>query len=102
MPGTTVDSTVRDETLPTFSMGDDIWGMPENEWAGGVSDGTNGAAGMMLGNRWVSGLEGKKSYFMFDNEIVCLGSGISGGEVEAYTVIDNRILSNITFIWINI
>ncbi len=93
MPGTTVDSTVRNENLATFSMNDSIWGKPENSWAGGVSDGSSGAAGMILGNRWVSGLEGKKSYFMFDNEVVCMGSGISGGEGEVYTVVDNRIIS---------
>lgn len=87
MPGTTVDSTVRKEINTSTEPG---WGLPDNEWAGGVTDGENTVAGYVLGNSRVSGLEGKKSYFMFGDKIICLGSGIKGGQGRVYTVVDNR------------
>lgn len=90
MPGTTVDSTERSTEVETRNNPN--WGLPENSFAGGVSDGQDGVAGMILGNQWVSGLEGRKSYFMFGDQIVCLGSGITGGEGDVYTVVDNRLL----------
>ena len=83
MPGTTVDSTVR-ELIPTNDMP-----MPENTWSGGVTNGKYGVAGMVLGNEAVSGLNGIKSYFMLDDEVVFIGSGITGGNGRVYTVVDN-------------
>ncbi|OXM83281.1 polysaccharide lyase family 8 super-sandwich domain-containing protein [Paenibacillus rigui] len=64
-----------------------------NTWVGGASDGTFGVAGMQL-NPYGSNVTGKKSWFMFDNEIVALGSGItstSGRTIE--TIVDNRKLN---------
>lgn len=64
-----------------------------NTWVGGASDGTFGVAGMQL-NPYGSNVTGKKSWFMFDNEVVALGAGItssSGRTVE--TIIDNRKLN---------
>lgn len=67
--------------------------LTSNTWVGGVSDETYGVAGMQL-NPYGSDLTGKKSWFMFDNEVVALGAGItstSGQTVE--TVVDNRKLN---------
>jgi chondroitin AC lyase len=43
-------------------------------FVGGVSDGSYGAAVLDMNK---SGLQAKKSWFFFDNEVVCLGAGIS-------------------------
>ncbi|MDR0925870.1 MAG: DNRLRE domain-containing protein, partial [Hungatella sp.] len=67
-------------------------------WVGGSSLGNYGGAGMhykTLGNSGStrSGTDAKKSWFMFDDEIAALGSGITsstGNYVE--TIIDNRKL----------
>ncbi len=88
MPGTTVDSTER-ELIPTNDMP-----MPENTWSGGVTNGKVGVAGMILGNAAVSGLQGTKSYFMLDDEVVFVGSGIGGGFGNRYTVVDNYMLAD--------
>ena len=90
MPGTTVDSTVRKEIRTDSAT--EYWGLPDNDWAGAVSDGENTVAGYQLGNKYVSGLEGSKSYFMFGDKIICMGTGIKGGEGDVYTVVENRII----------
>lgn len=67
-------------------------------WVGGSSLGNYGTAGMhykTLGNSGStrSGTDAKKSWFMFDDEIVAVGSGITsttGNYVE--TIIENRRL----------
>ncbi|WP_342555864.1 polysaccharide lyase family 8 super-sandwich domain-containing protein [Paenibacillus sp. FSL R7-0652] len=62
-------------------------------WVGGASDGTYGIAGMQL-DPYGGTLTGKKSWFMFDDEIVALGAGItstSGRKIE--TIVDNRKLN---------
>jgi 3',5'-cyclic AMP phosphodiesterase CpdA len=68
-------------------------------WVGGSSLGNYGGAGMhykTLGNSGStrSGTDAKKSWFMFDDEIAAVGSGITsstGNYVE--TIIDNRRLN---------
>jgi len=90
MPGTTVDSTVRKE-ISTSS--DPDWGLPDNDWAGGVTNGRDSVQGLQLGNKFVSGLKGNKSYFMFGDRIVCVGSAVEGGKGEVYTVVDNRFIT---------
>ena len=89
MPGTTVDETPRKEIHTGTEPG---WGLPGNQWAGGVTDGENTVAGYIMGNERVSGLEGKKSYFMFGDKIICVGSGIKGGQGRVYTVVDNKFI----------
>lgn len=89
IPGTTVDQTVR---TPVITI-DTNAGKADNAWAGGVSGGNVGCASMILGNTNVSGLMGKKSWFFFDNAILCIGSGISKGRGNVYTVVDNRMWS---------
>lgn len=97
MPATTVNSSERyvgniHPTIPNAS-----------DFAGGVEHGEIGAAGFVLGynkatlrGTFVDAENGykiraNKSYFMFDKEIVCVGSNIkdmSGTEVR--TVVENR------------
>ena len=89
MPGTTVDSTPRTAINTSTSK---TWGLPDNDWAGGVTDGKNTSASYIMGNQYVSGLEGKKSYFMIGDKIVCIGTGIKNGMGEVYTVVENRMI----------
>ena len=98
IPGTTVDSTERTVINTATNKN---WGLPDNDWAGGASDGENSASGMILGNRYVSGLEGKKSFFMIDDRIVCVGSGISGGNGTVYTVVDNKLIDSLSKVYVN-
>lgn len=82
LPGTTTDG------LPKAS------GTSAEAWAGGASaGGVYGAAGMAF--RYPdSGLSGRKSWFMFDDEIVALGSGITASAAGTYeTVVENRKLA---------
>ncbi|RJX75264.1 hypothetical protein DZ860_00845 [Vibrio sinensis] len=59
------------------------------EFAGGVSQNQYGVAGFDFWNA-ADTLNAKKSWFMFDNEIVALGSAIDNS--DSYTVIENRKL----------
>lgn len=72
-----------------------------NNWVGGVDMGNIGIAGMQIktlgsgSNR--DGLLAKKSYFMFDDEVVALGSDIqalSNLGLPAETVVENRKINN--------
>lgn len=91
LSGTTVDSTER-TTKQTMSMSENEWGKPENTWAGGATTGTLGAAVYENGNQYVSGLKAIKSYFMFEDKVVCMGTGITGGSGNVYTVVERRQL----------
>ncbi|MDG9723986.1 polysaccharide lyase 8 family protein [Streptomyces sp. DH41] len=88
LPGTTV-STKR---LPDRAGGE--WGAPKPDarWVGGTTDGEYAAVGQHLKGLG-STLEARKSWFFLDDEVVCLGAGITcadGAPVE--TVVDNRNL----------
>ncbi len=90
MPGTTVDSTERNPLLSKYGNHN-----AENSYAGGVTDGKLTAAGMILPGNILetdSRLVGKKSYFMLGDKIVCLGSGITGGQGNVYTTVDNILM----------
>ena len=65
----------------------------EDSWAGGTSiDDLYGIAGMYLKPSGQT-LAAKKSWFMFDDEIVALGSGVSASDNKAVeTIIENRKL----------
>jgi chondroitin AC lyase len=72
IPGTTVHQD--NDTLPVLTAhGYRI----ESNFVGGVSDGKNGIAVMDYKR---NGLNSHKSWFMFDDKIVCLGSGIKSVE----------------------
>jgi len=91
MPGTTVDSTPRIADWHTSQAID--WGYPDNLWAGATTNGTTTMATYEIGNKYVSSLKGKKSYFMLDDKIVCIGSGITAGNGNVYTTVENFMLS---------
>jgi hyaluronate lyase len=87
LPGTTVDLTAR-----ANGSGSDY--LSPQGWAGGASLGQFGAAGMAL-KAFGNSLVANKSWFMFDNEIVCLGAGISSsGATNVITTIENRRLNS--------
>ncbi len=96
LPGTTVDRSTTRAADGYFS-----WYMPDTKnpyaFAGGSElNGRYGAVGFRYcgqGKGKTHDLEVKKSWFLFDDEIVCLGSGItspSGDAIE--TIIDNKRL----------
>jgi len=79
LAGTTVERNANRAADPYYS-----WYLPEARnayaFAGGATLENTGIAGMQYrgqGNGKERTLEVKKSWFMFENEIVCLGSGIS-------------------------
>ncbi|NJD01268.1 MAG: DNRLRE domain-containing protein [Ruminiclostridium sp.] len=96
MPGITVD---RDPNRPD-DFSNTYWGAPQGlkSFAGGVSiDGIYGLSGMDFKQHDYSNMDvsAKKSWFMFDDEVVCLGSDIdstSGRTIE--TIVENRALNS--------
>lgn len=93
-------TTVSDLELKDSYKGDNNGWRSGQNWAGGTSlDGRYAAAGMILEDFKDQpedpAMTAKKSWFMFDNKIVALGSDISepreGQSVK--TTVDNRILS---------
>jgi hypothetical protein len=86
LPGTTVETTPR-------ANGAGQSYLSSKPWVGGATLFTNGAAGMDL-NPYSSPLSGKKSWFMFQDGVACLGAGINcanGATVQ--TTVENRKLS---------
>ncbi|WP_284036473.1 polysaccharide lyase family 8 super-sandwich domain-containing protein [Neobacillus sp. 114] len=82
MPGTTVDTMKRAD-------GSGEHNSPES-WVGGSTLDRFGTAGMSY-KAWNSSLTAKKSWFMFDNEIVALGTGITSGDNRTIeTIVENR------------
>jgi hyaluronate lyase len=78
-------------------------GTPEENWAGGAEVSGYGVAGMILhpanfvqgGVTNRSTLRAKKSYFMLEKEVVCLGSGIIAGSAnEIHTTVENRRMAS--------
>ncbi|WP_010268382.1 polysaccharide lyase family 8 super-sandwich domain-containing protein [Paenibacillus senegalensis] len=64
-----------------------------HSWVGGASDGEFAAIGMQF-TPFNSSLTGKKSWFLFDDEIVALGAEITSTDSrEVETIIDNRKLN---------
>ena len=95
MPGTTVD---RDTSRPDSTGGGP--NMLGKSWIGGVSLESYGTAGMDFKQHNSpltppADVEAKKSWFMFDDEVVALGAGItstSGRTIE--TVFENRAINS--------
>jgi len=88
LPGTTVETNTHANSAGEATTTD-------QNWVGGAQvKGTYGVAGMSM-HSWNTSLFGRKSWFMLDNEIVCLGSGITcGGPVEVHTTAENRRLGS--------
>lgn len=84
-------------------------GTPSEDWAGGAEVSGYGVAGMSLhpkdSSTASSTLYGKKSYFMLEKEVVCLGSGITAGSAnEIHTTVENRRMGSSTTsvnLWVN-
>lgn len=107
LPGTTVDTQERKAV--SIAQGNEY--LSSKDFVGGVSDGEYGAAAMWLesyhndadfgpDNGTYGGpapahdcnLQAKKSYFMFDDEVVCLGADINASNgYDVLTVVDNRL-----------
>ena len=89
LPGTTVDAT---KQLPT---GAGTGKTSLQSWVGGSTlEGLYGTNGMFL-DQSIYGmtLKGKKSWFMFDNEIIALGSDIQSSDGRPIeTIVENRKL----------
>ncbi|MBE9918163.1 hyaluronate lyase [Paenibacillus donghaensis] len=94
LPGTTTDGSGEGAVPGEWKAY-----MNAKSWVGGATiDNLYSAAGMDFSLSQVTGsnLHGKKSWFMFDNEIVALGAGISSntsGPKPVETIIDNRKLN---------
>lgn len=97
LPGTTADVT--HNKLPAVSLSSGPRAQGQNSrtaynWVGGATLGEFGAAGMQL-DGWGVTLTGKKSWFMFDDEIVCLGAGITSTDSRPIeTTVENRKLNS--------
>lgn len=86
MPGTTVDTRSRS------GCSGQSYASPMN-WVGGSDLGDVGVSGMEL-KAYGSSLTARKSWFMLDDEIVALGSGISSTDSAGVeTTLENRKLS---------
>jgi hyaluronate lyase len=88
LPGTTVETNAQANSAGEASTTD-------QNWVGGAQvKNTYGVAGMSL-HAWNTTLYARKSWFMFDNEIACLGAGITcGGPAAVHTVAENRRLGS--------
>ncbi len=96
LPGTTMERALSRKNFTSQAES----GKTPYSWAGGVTLGIYGTAGVQmksLGNETsgngsgLTGADSKKSWFMFDDEIVAIGSSITsttGNCVE--TIVDNR------------
>ncbi|MBC7485323.1 MAG: discoidin domain-containing protein [Cytophagaceae bacterium] len=89
-PGITVEQD--NATLPLVDWSVGAGG--GNAFAGGVSDGTYGAAGMIHNRRNVTA---RKSWFYFENEYVALGSGINqtNGTANVFTTLNQALQKGI-------
>jgi len=84
IPGTTVPEIT---TYPVrASWGVNFGTVP---FVGGVSDGTYGASASAMSDYSTTA---KKAWFYFDNEIVCLGAGISSSAAQAINTTVNQCL----------
>jgi len=97
MAGTTVDTMERQVVLQKDGMGGQR--KSSKNWVGGTSlNNLYGAAGMELESGF-SSLTARKSWFMFQKEIVALGAGITSTDNRTIeTVIENRKVGDSTLI----
>lgn len=83
LPGTTI---IQDQDPIPVS---NAWGYKiEGDFVGGLTNGTNGVAVLQY-NR--GGLKANKSWFMIDDQIVCLGSGITAQTPFNVTTAINQV-----------
>lgn len=101
LAGTTVDTKniFADVAGKSYGPGETATSM--QDWVGGASLGDYGVSGMYLDNKRSNpnkdlgmDLEAKKSYFMFDNEIVALGAGVTSTKDNGVeTIFENRLIN---------
>ncbi|MPQ42186.1 polysaccharide lyase 8 family protein [Clostridium tarantellae] len=98
MPGTTVDTKRKTDKKilsginpGSLEQNNVYYELGNNDWSGGTKIGIYGVAGMQINNK-NDQLKANKSWFMFDNEIVALGSAITNPDKEnsTETIIENR------------
>lgn len=89
LPGTTVDTT----SLPDRVEGQWGAGTPDNEWTGSSANEEIAAVGQHLIGPGGTGLSARKSWFVSEDVIVCLGSDIhTGSSAPVETIVDHRNL----------
>ncbi len=106
LPGTTVTTAKRDSVL-NINQNDTL---SKYNFVGGTALENSLVAAMQFesstskmesatdNTKFSSTLNGKKGWFVFDNEIVCLGAGISCSDnYDSLTVIENRRIGNGVF-----
>lgn len=87
LPGTTVDTRPRTNVHYQYGDGETT---PDNTWAGGVTLGTDGVSGMKLRQVGTT-LQANKSWFMFGDVVVALGSGITSSDGRTIeTIVEQR------------
>ena len=95
LPGVTADVTHNKLPPGSNSIGLRAQGqdtLSPHNWVGGVKLDDYGATGMQFKGVGVT-LTGKKSWFMFDDEVVCLGAGITSTDSRPIeTTVENRKL----------
>jgi hyaluronate lyase len=94
LPGTTVDLTPRADASGQSYLS-------SKNWVGGATLSTNAVAGMEL-DAYGSTLTAKKSWFMLDDEVVCLGAGItatSGSNILS-TALNRKLSSSNTNVFV--
>ena len=89
LPGITVPAV---STIPQPRQ----WGTKgQSTFTGGVSDGTYGVMTYQMNNtEYALNTQAKKSWFFFDNEVVCLGSDIRSSNANAVHTTINQCLSS--------
>ncbi|MGL4106914.1 polysaccharide lyase 8 family protein [Clostridium sp. LP20] len=101
LPGTTVDTKNIFGNVAGTSYGPGETATSMQDWVGGANLGDYGVSGMYLDNKRSNpkkdlgmDLEAKKSYFMFDNEIVALGAGVTSTKDNGIeTIFENRLIN---------
>lgn len=79
--------TMRENASPANTA---LWGKPgTSTFVGGVSDSVYGASTYHLS---YAGIWGRKSWFFFDDEVVCLGAGINANVAGEITTAVNQTL----------
>ena len=93
LPGTTVQTSPRVNPVGTGISAVGAGKTTSQSWVGGAQVANSyGVSGMSLA-AYGTTLTGKKSWFMFDTEIVCLGASITCGDAaEVDTTVEDRRL----------
>lgn len=98
LPGTTIDTVPLADEVSAFTT------VTSNEtWVGGAAAEDQGVVGMALnkagtknnGTTLPMNVQGKKSWFTLDGQIIALGAGITGDTTASIeTIVDNRLLND--------